>query len=376
MTIFIKLLFMLLLIPLYVFSQETTQKTDFSPTQPSHEENAVVNNLPSSKEDSNKLPETTNLASGNSSQKADKTTQTVDSKNSEAVAKSSLTSNLIHDQKAKNLSFLQNPPQRFYHQIDPSASIPVENQYGAFRSSIKKYYPITAKLGFQLSRQWKHPKLIWFFIHNDEFDAYQVHHWAVLNLGGYGLSLKNNSNPKHRNIRFLVKHVGEMEMDPNRIFTQKGMIRNLKLINKKAMKSYRLRRKIIPYAWNHISKPSIRTLLIYWKKKIPLIALHNNRLLNIIPFENNTLYEVAVFEENPISSFIVTINKNYFNILKKHRINVVYQKKICHDGSLSDFALIKKFPYLNLETHIGDQELQKRMVYAVVYLLFPQQLKN
>ncbi len=183
----------------------------------------------------------------------------------------------------------------------------------------------------------------------------------------------NNSNGKliqlkhlpQRNIEFKLDNK-KYVIDPNRIFTKKGIEATLKKLssyNENAVL------QVEQFSNNIIAQINNSTMIV---------ALHNNgnKGLSIKSYikggaEYANTEQVYVNNLMDEDDFIYTTDLKAFNYLKSKQVNVVLQKTIgaVNDGSLSVYAGTHKIPYINIEAQHGHLKQQIEMLKTIEPLL-------
>lgn len=183
----------------------------------------------------------------------------------------------------------------------------------------------------------------------------------------------NNSNGKliqlkhlpQRNIEFKLDNK-KYVIDPNRIFTKKGIEATLKKLssyNENAVL------QVEQFSNNIIAQINNSTMIV---------ALHNNgnKGLSIKSYikggtEFANTEQVYVNNLMDEDDFIYTTDLKAFNYLKSKKVNVVLQKAIgaVNDGSLSVYAGLHKIPYINIEAQHGHLKQQIEMLKTIEPLL-------
>ena len=158
-------------------------------------------------------------------------------------------------------------------------------------------------------------------------------------------------------------------LDPNRIFTNVGVKKNLKKLNRNISKSQI--NKTIELISNDREN--------FFKSISPpdgglLISLHNNIREYSIDNEIPLSTEVSIKNTNHPHhhNFFICTNKEDYDLLKKSPFNVVLQDKQIEndDGSLSWYAYRKNIRYINIETRLGHLRTQSEMLKYVNDNLF------
>ena len=147
-------------------------------------------------------------------------------------------------------------------------------------------------------------------------------------------------------------------VDPNRIFTTKGLIATLEKNNKNYPKE-------IIEPLKKISKEILDLILLKSKNKY-IIAIHNNSndSYSIKSYVNSSDAEnLFINPKEDVDNFFYVTNISDFNYFKSKKRNVILQsEKVKDDGSLSVYCHKMGLPYINIETEDGKKEIQKNMI--------------
>ncbi len=152
-----------------------------------------------------------------------------------------------------------------------------------------------------------------------------------------------------------------IRFDPNRIFTDTGIVKTLNENNGPYPDS--LKRLIKTFA------DSLLSVFADTASQKCMIAIHNNSPadFSVLSYKN-TLNAREVFiapKESPDDFFIVTDSVD-FAYLKNVAFNVVWQSETPEDdGSLSIWAQQHRIPYINIEAGHGHLKQQVEMIKVV-----------
>lgn len=154
-------------------------------------------------------------------------------------------------------------------------------------------------------------------------------------------------------------HNGEMQYDPNRMFTAHGLERNLLRLNPS---SSELDRRRIHAVVAKSREKFLRELTP--PKKGLLIVLHNNQRGYSVKDEVEISNATSLAAPDNLNDFFLCTDRMDFEILKRSPYNVVLQNdaKGEDDGSFSRLAAKRGIRYVNLETAIGRLEQQRGMM--------------
>ncbi|MCS7023475.1 MAG: hypothetical protein NZV14_01645 [Bryobacteraceae bacterium] len=187
-------------------------------------------------------------------------------------------------------------------------------------------------------------------IHGNESTAGEVLRKHMETHLGVAFLIRNSE----RNIRFEGG-----ELDPNRMFSEEGAQRNLKLLNgswspeklNKALVRLRQHREKI---LRQILPPAGGLL----------VALHNNSRGYSVKSELADSDEVALNDESNPHEFFLATQVQDFRILARSPYNAVLQNRRpqVDDGSLSRLASARAVRYVNLEAGLGQFARQREML--------------
>jgi hypothetical protein len=149
-----------------------------------------------------------------------------------------------------------------------------------------------------------------------------------------------------------------VQFDPNRIFSKKGRLANLKLLNRN-----------LPLSTEKLLARFADSLTETFQRAKIIIAVHNNT--DGQPLSVKSYKQAYINPAMDTDDFILTTEKRIFNELKKKKINAVWQtqKTSADDGSLSIYCDKKKIPYVNIEAQEGHLEEQLRMLEALTAII-------
>lgn len=215
----------------------------------------------------------------------------------------------------------------------------------ALAAGKKKYCGID----FQVIRNGKSDRR-YLFIHGDETTAREV--------------LLDHMT-RHKGTAFLVENAGRMiqasglTFDPNRMFTQAGLERNLKRLNPNATEADRAkihqlvgkdREKLLA----EITPPNGGLLTV----------LHNNSRGYSMRDELKISNDAWQPHPNSPTEFMLFSNADDFRIAKQSSFNAVLQNEPIgdEDGSLSRLAAFRKIRYVNIDVALGHDKVQREMM--------------
>lgn len=199
-------------------------------------------------------------------------------------------------------------------------------------------------------------------VHQDEVTSIQaLHHFDTLDNFAY-FYLKHDET---RRITFSIKNK-KYSIDPNRIYTKKGIRRTLKDDTGKSRKAVKSVQKF--------SKEIIDRILPF----VTVVAVHNNTDINYsiksyLPGgdEAQNTKKIHVTNQMDADDFIYTTDENFFEKFKARDINVILQDNegYVNDGSLSVYCGKNGVPYINIETQKGHLKQQIELIEIVLEIL-------
>ena len=156
-----------------------------------------------------------------------------------------------------------------------------------------------------------------------------------------------------------------LTLDPNRIFTSKGIQNELKKAH-----------PTIPENQLKILQQTLEQqrdqLLLHLTPLAPfaLVALHNNQFGYTMRDEIRLHSTYHINTQHKINNFFLCTRKTDFDQLKLFNYNAVLLENEQHpdDGSLSWYALKHNIRYINIETALDDAKEQEDMLNAVLQL--------
>jgi hypothetical protein len=197
-------------------------------------------------------------------------------------------------------------------------------------------------------------KAVFINVHSNETTSVAATKEYLQDRNGIFVELKHDTT---RLIKFEWK--GKLiQFDPNRMFTEKGRITNLRILNGKVPSG--TEDEVEDFAQEVISKI---------KKAAIIIAVHNNTEGK--PLSVNSFKEKYVNRNMDADDFILTTEKKIYDQLKKKKINAVLQtvKTSSDDGSLAIYCSKKKIPYINIEAQQEHKAEQLRMLNALTDII-------
>jgi hypothetical protein len=197
-------------------------------------------------------------------------------------------------------------------------------------------------------------------LHNNEVTSIQVGKEFVKEKGGLFIELQNDQ----KRIIMVDLYNRNLAVDPNRIFT---MARSYGIQVSNRLDE-RIGKQITEFSQFLLNEMPINKTIV---------ALHNN---------TNGEYSIRSYQKHPAikrdaklvhvnpemdeDDFFYTTSKDIFDKLKEKNVNVVLQSsKAYDDGSLAIYCANSNRPYVTVETQIGHEAEQKKMLEIVADIL-------
>jgi hypothetical protein len=209
-------------------------------------------------------------------------------------------------------------------------------------------------------RKKRDPQVVYINVHEDEQTSIDVlieysKHSSI----NYWYLKHGNT----RRINFTIDHL-DYDIDPNRIYTDKGVVRTLKdglNFSEKAV------RKVRKFGKKLMSRVAPR------KRKM-VVTLHNNTPDNysILSYKEggdewlNTA-DLYINPDMDPDDFIYTTDRWMFDQLKEKNINVILQdnSEPVDDGSMSVYCGFEGIPYINIEAEHGHFDTQLELLEVI-----------
>lgn len=202
----------------------------------------------------------------------------------------------------------------------------------------------------------RNSNITYFNMHEDEETSIKAGEQIVERYGGRFITLESQGN---RTISFDLKGI-KYEFDPNRIFTDSGVVETLK---KHGAYSALADELVKDLSYDLLEKLSLNDSKI-------LVALHNNKAedYSILSYswggehvKNTGILFMKTTRGK--GNFFLTTDKEIFRYLKKGEFGVVLQsRKAKDDGSLSVYCANQLIPYVNVEAKHGCLSEQLEML--------------
>jgi hypothetical protein len=192
-------------------------------------------------------------------------------------------------------------------------------------------------------------------MHDNENTAVEATKEIIEKYGGALIELKNDGK---RLIKFSLKDE-QFTVDPNRIFTDEGIVKTLKNNGEYTIEAERETNKFAAKLKNSLKNVRL------------IIAVHNNTNENysIKSYEKGGEYEkdAKIVNKEPkidVDNFFFVTENGLFKYLKEKNQNVALQDNAnaTDDGSLSVYCGKNKISYINVESEQGHLIEQIKML--------------
>lgn len=206
-------------------------------------------------------------------------------------------------------------------------------------------------------------------VHENETTAKEVGLRAVKELNARFVDIEHGGG---RDIHFVLGGK-EYGIDPNRIFSEKGIAATLRTVGKADSAEARAAARKLADA-----------IMTACGRSGPIIALHNNAggvdrrgrsRYGLSWYERGGPLHLGMYSEvarmnGDEQRFVVVTDRDSFEVLSEMGQNVVFQDPAhdIDDGSMSSFAGSRHRPYFNIEAAFQDTEGQWKSLEAVLAL--------
>ncbi len=190
----------------------------------------------------------------------------------------------------------------------------------------------------------------YFWIHGDETTARDVLTLHMARFRGRALLVENPTR---------VIESGALTFDPNRMFTEVGLERNLVRLNPGSTEGERRR------IHKMVSRDREKLLRALTPPSNGLLTVvHNNSRGYSVNDEVAISNDVSLAAPGTPNDFLLCTDPGDFALLKRSPFNVVLQSEAKgeEDGSLSRLAAVRKIRYVNIEAAMGRAESQRTML--------------
>lgn len=158
----------------------------------------------------------------------------------------------------------------------------------------------------------------------------------------------------------------DLWFDPNRIFTETGLRKNLQFHN-----------NCVTAEWEQDIQSFSDTLISFIQANQAshyVVAVHNNSDENfsILSYQDTTeASDVFINAEEDVDNFILVTQPQDFAFFKRNKINTALpaNRQYEDDGSLSVYCLQNGFPYINIEVEHGNRQKQIQLLILTYDLL-------
>lgn len=222
------------------------------------------------------------------------------------------------------------------------------------------YYKLgNRSIGIVTYKYNNNPGIVMISLHDDEATAIETSKQVLRKTGGYLIKINNDST---RLISFKLNGL-TYKFDPNRIFTQSGIVATLKKQGR----------------YSPAAAVAVKNFSKFILSKIPsatatLIALHNNHVgdYSIYTYAYGVLMkdkrEIYIDSIHVADNFFITTDDIIYNKIRGFGYNVALQNngQAKDDGSLSIYYGLKNKSYVNVETLHGKPEVQFNMLMTVI----------
>jgi hypothetical protein len=206
------------------------------------------------------------------------------------------------------------------------------------------------------------PGPLYFNMHDNENTSVEAARRLVGSKGGKLYELVHSGD---RNICFDWADTLTYEIDPNRIYTEAGVWRELERTARRDTQVFDLVKAF---------GDSLLTLLNVDQQDL-VVALHNNTdcrycLYSYMeggPYEKDALRTFQAERKEPDDFYFVTTDA-HFNALQGNGFHIVQQDnaQVTDDGSLSVYCGQRGIDYINVEAEHGNLHAQKRMIRRMI----------
>ncbi|WP_066755624.1 hypothetical protein [Crocinitomix algicola] len=230
-------------------------------------------------------------------------------------------------------------------------------------NDMKQFYKLgDSTIEFYIHHSQVEQDFIFLNLHEDESTSIEALHHVI---GLHDFSFFYLQHAKTRRINFSLEGK-QFDIDPNRIFTKKGVKKTLKEGAGKSRKAVKEVQGLTNSILNFL--PPGKTV----------IAVHNNTDVNYsiksyLPEgdEAQNTAQIFINEEMDPDDFIYTTHLPFYEAFKKRKINVILQDNtgFVNDGSLSVYCGMNNVPYINIETQKGHFKEQVALINIVLEVL-------
>lgn len=199
--------------------------------------------------------------------------------------------------------------------------------------------------------------ITYFNVHDNEKTSVEA---AKKIIPKYGGELIEMNDQRTREIKFSLEG-RKYDIDPNRIFTVKGINYTLNYYNNYSQE-----------AFDAVNSFQTQITKKYFSQSSQIvISLHNNTESNysILSYIKggefaNDASSVNINKEWDTDDFFFVTDTSIYNEFKKHNVNVALQNNegVKDDGSFSVYCGYKKIQYMNVEAQHGHLQQQIKML--------------
>ncbi len=208
----------------------------------------------------------------------------------------------------------------------------------------------------------------WVFVHlhGSEQTSLKAAQKVLPYTGGHLIKIENRTE---RNLPVILNN-NKWQIDPNRIFSDTGIIMNLKELNK---------HKASPGVVNKINQFGEQVASLLPENSNCIIALHNNTdkhfsIKDYLPGGKRVRDAKKVFfnEEEDPDDIVLTTDSLIYEHMANACYNTILQDavNVKKDGSLSVYAALRGKRYVNIETEHGrEAQYVKMLEHLMLFLI-------
>ncbi len=240
--------------------------------------------------------------------------------------------------------------------------IPEETMYTAIEKTI--FYRLADKeIPLKVQQYGDRSDIVFINLHDDESTSVEAAKMILKSEGGLLIEVENDLK------RLISFRLGRYiyTVDPNRIFTRKGIEKSLSELRRSSIR-----------AIEEVEKLGQRIIQLIPEDATCIIALHNNTpgLFSATDYSsrNSRAKEAAKVFINSLQDeddFFLTTNSALYKELSDKGFNTVLQdnKNCTDDGSLSVYCGKRNIRYVNCETEHGKTEQYFEMIKNLMAIL-------
>ena len=205
--------------------------------------------------------------------------------------------------------------------------------------------------------------IVFINLHDDEITSVDAAKRVLEEYGGLLIEVENDGQ---RNILFKLDRYS-YKVDPNRIFSEEGIIKSLDQLG-----------RISDKAVDEVEKFGQRIIQLIPDDAKCVIALHNNTpdFFSVVEYARGNkrsadCKKVYINGEQDADDFFLTTDNDLYEKLADKGFNTILQdnKNCTEDGSLSVYCGKKSIRYVNCETEHGKVEQYYKMLKVLLDVL-------